>query len=80
LAEHVEETDGVRGRAQRAVHDRCGEEDSPPLVLSRAVGEEELGRGVVVDLDPEGREEIVGLVEDTGDEGVVEEADAGTHG
>ena len=63
-----------------AIHGRPGDEDPPALVLAGPVREQELGRGVVVHLDAESREEIAGLVEDPGDEGVVEEAQGGLHG
>ena len=66
----------MRGRAQRPVDDRRGDEDPPALVFPRPVREEQLGRGVVVDLDTERRQEVVRLVEDAGDERVVEKAEA----
>ena len=70
----------MRRRAEGPVDDRRGDQDPPALVFPRPVREEELGRGVVVDLDAERRQEVVGLVEDSAHEGVVEEAQAGAHG
>ena len=79
-AEGVEEAHGAGSGGERPVHERRGDEDPPALVLPGPVREQELGRGGVVDLDAESREEIAGLVEDPGDESVVEEAQGGFHG
>ena len=70
----------MRRRAERAIDHGGGDEHPPALVFPGAVGEQELGGRVVVDLDPERRQEVVRLVEDPADEGVVEEAEGGFHG
>ena len=78
--ERVEEAHGPGRRPQRALDDGRGHEDPSPGVLAGAVREQELRRGVVVHLDPKGGQEVLGLVEDAADEGVVEESKRRSHG
>jgi hypothetical protein len=61
-AQDVEEAHGAWSGAERAIHHWVGDEDPFSLVLARAVREQELRCGVVVDPDAEGGQEVVGFV------------------
>ena len=80
VPEDVVQGKPARSRLEGAVDEALRDPDpSPASVGGGAVGDEEVEPVRVVDLHAERREDGAGLVEDPPGEGIVEEAEPGTH-